>query len=223
MPGSRRSSKRSGGRATCFAVPPEEKPEGYDPAVLLLEREALLAELSRRLSRARHGRGGIVLVRGEAGAGKTSLVRAFTDGASQSLILRGGCDPIVPARPFAPVRDMVDQVPALARSLEAGNREAIFDALLATCRRTGSGPTIIVIEDLHWADEPTLDLLRVLGLRIQDLPALLVGTYRDDETAVGHPLRLALGDLPRDDLSELDVPPLSPAAVATLVGRAPID
>ena len=183
----------------------------------LLERDALLDALGARLAAARHGRGSIALVTGEAGAGKTSLVRAFGDDrAAPALILRGGCDPILPARPFAPVKDMADAVPGLAPALEAGDREAVFDRLLDVIRRPGAPVTLLVLEDLHWADEPTLDLLRVLGRRVGDLRALVIATFRDDEVTADHPLRHALGDLPREAVVELAVPPLSVEAVARL-------
>src|SRR4029079_6391427 len=73
-----------------------------------------------------------------------------------------------------------------------------------------------IIEDAHWADEATLDLLKFIGRRISKLNALLVVTYRDDEVRAHHPLRLVLGDLPRQSVKRLRLPPLSEIAVAQL-------
>jgi tetratricopeptide (TPR) repeat protein len=81
----------------------------------------------------------------------------------------------------------------------------------------------VVFEDLQWADEATLDLLRVLGRRLRDLPALIIGTFRDDEVGSEHPLRLALGDVPAREIANLPVPPLTAAAVKTLTGSSGID
>ena len=63
---------------------------------------------------------------------------------------------------------------------------------------------VVVFEDLHWADDATLDLLRVVGRRIRDLSLLFIGTFRDDEVGTEHPLRLALGDFSSADEAVLD-------------------
>lgn len=85
-------------------------------------------------------------------------------------------------------------------------------------------PVIAVFEDIHWADDATLDLLRYLGRRIVRTSALLVLTYRDDELSPGHPLRTVLGDLV-SSAATLRIPlsPLSEGAVRALVGHRPID
>jgi len=80
-----------------------------------------------------------------------------------------------------------------------------------------------VFEDLHWADEATLDLVRVVGRRLRNLPLLVVGTFRDEEVESGHGLRLAIGDLPAGTVAEITVPPLSPAGVGTLASGTEID
>ena len=103
--------------------------------------------------------------------------------------------------------------------LEHGaTRATLFAAVLDEV--AGSLPTIVVIEDIHWADEATLDLIKFLARRIQRMPALLILTYRDDELGREHPLRLVLGDLPARDVTRLPLPPLSEAAVAALAQHA---
>lgn len=81
-------------------------------------------------------------------------------------------------------------------------------------------PTIVVIEDAHWADEATLDLLKFVGRRIHRFPSMLLVTYRDDEVGADHPLRFVLGDLPHKTAKRLHLPPLSEAAVSALAQRA---
>ena len=82
---------------------------------------------------------------------------------------------------------------------------------------TARAPTILVLEDLHWADEATLDVLRLLARRVESVPALVLASYRDDELDRGHPLRLVLGELATAHaVSRLSVPPLSAMGVAKL-------
>src|SRR4029450_5810579 len=81
----------------------------------------------------------------------------------------------------------------------------------------GHPPDVLVLEDLHWADEATLDALRLLGRRIDAFPALVVATYRDDELDDAHPLRVVLGELVRAPrVNVIDLPRLSPTAIAEL-------
>jgi DNA-binding CsgD family transcriptional regulator len=185
---------------------------------MLLEREPLLARLRDLLAESRNGRGHVALVSGEAGIGKTAVVEAFcAESADEAHVLWGSCDPVAPARPFAPVVDIVAEGGgALRAALDAANRDRVFDAFLALLRDPLGTVRLVVFEDLHWADDATLDLLRVVGRRIGDLSVLFIGTFRDDEAGREHPLRLALGDLPSGVEVVLDVPPLSIGAVELL-------
>lgn len=149
-------------------------------------------------------RGALVLVAGEAGIGKTALLRAFCAGAD-ARVLQGACDPLHTPRPLGPLLDILGEEP--------GPSDA-FAALAGELRRRA--PSVVVIEDLHWADEATLDLVRLLGRRVETLPALVVATYRDDELDRAHPLRFALAALPR--VTRLRLEPLSAAAVGELAG-----
>ena len=192
--------------------------------MVLLERDVLLGQLAERLAAARRGSGGLVLVSGEAGIGKTALVDALLAAVPRgTTTLRGGCDPIVPARAFAPIADIAStHGDGLREALDAADRDRVFDRFLALLRRMGRGG-LVVLEDVHWADGPTLDLLRVVGRRLPDLPVLIVATYRPHEIDAGHGLRLALGDVPPHLVEELAVPPLSTVAVATLARGRDID
>ena len=162
---------------------------------MLLERERELAELAQAARDAAVGEGGLVLVLGEAGIGKSSLVRAVRGLLpANGRLLVGHCDDLGTPRTLGPFRDLVGQVGAeLTRALaEGGERDAMLAALRAELDWAGH-PTVLVVEDVHWADEATLDVLGYLARRIAELPAVLVLTYRDDELTREHPLQQLLG------------------------------
>ncbi len=141
--------------------------------MVVLEREALLGGLDSLLGEAVWHGGRLVLVRGEAGIGKSTLVKAFTSGR-EGRVLWGACDPVTPPRPLGPILDMADQgPPGLRQAIDAGDRHQVSSAFLGLLRAEG-GPRIAVIEDVQWADDATLDLLKVVGRRIDQLPALVV-------------------------------------------------
>lgn len=181
----------------------------------LLERERELAELDDAMRAANEGRGSVVLVHGEAGIGKSSLVNALRARSPDgSRVLVGACDALSTPRTLGPLRDLIPHVGArLGGALLAGEREEVFAALHD---ELASRPvTALVVEDAHWSDEATLDALRYLGRRVGALPAVLVLTYRDDELDREHPLGRLLGEL-RGDVRHLALRPLSPAAVGSL-------
>src|SRR5262245_15631477 len=188
----------------------------------LLERDQFLQDLADLLAVAASGNGRCVLVSGEAGIGKSTLVERFAElQGPPARILWGRCEALFTPRPLGPLFDIAQQLPGPIRDLldhEAG-RTAIFSALLGALG-TGTVPTIVVIEDVHWADEATLDLLKFLGRRMQQIPVLLLITYRDDEIGPGHPLWFVLGDLPSRTTKRLHLPPFSREAVATLAHKA---
>src|SRR5215207_4507578 len=187
----------------------------------LLERAPLLEELGGVLA-ARAAGGRVVLVAGEAGIGKSTLVRRFTERqAAQARFLLGVCDPLLTPRALGPLHDIARQTGGwLAELLASGGpREAVFAAFLDELDQ-GSRPQVVVVEDAHWADEATLDLLVFLGRRLERTRALLIVTYRDDEVAADHPLRAAVGRLAPEAVRHLRLEPLSEAAVAELARRA---
>ena len=188
----------------------------------LLEREQFLDELEAILGDVAAGNGRLVLVSGEAGIGKTSLVERFAEThQAQARVLWGACDALFTPRPLGPLYDIAHQTQGnlLALLEEEAQRASIFSAALDEMA-AGRVPSITVIEDAHWADEATLDLLKFLGHRITRINVMLVVTYRDDEVGADHPLRLVLGDLPHRSVARLRLPPLSEDAVKRLAERA---
>jgi len=134
-------------------------------------------------------------------------------------VLWGACDALFTPRLLAPLHDIARQTQkALLAAIAAGNREAIFTAALDELER--GPPALVVLEDMHWADDATLDLFKFLSRRIHRTHALLVITYRDDELGPRHPLRFVLGELPRGDLRRLRLVPLSESAVTELADDA---
>jgi hypothetical protein len=128
-------------------------------------------------------------------------------------------------RPLGPLFDLATQLGGeLEERCRAGAaREELFRALLAQVSESGT-LSVLVVEDLHWADEATVDLLRFLGRRVWDAPVLLIATYRDDGLAAGDPLRIALGDLATQrSTRRIDLAPLSAEAVRVLAGGSGLD
>jgi DNA-binding CsgD family transcriptional regulator/tetratricopeptide (TPR) repeat protein len=190
----------------------------------LLERESYLAELESALAQAAAGAGCIALVSGEAGIGKTSLMETFTCRHNHSVpVYQGACDSLFTPRPFGPVHDMALQLHKKLPELLASDSQhaAIFSTVLNALQRQ---PSILVFEDVHWADEATLDLVRFLGRRIMRIPSLLVITYRDDELNSQHPLRKVLGDLTASPaVRRIVLKPLSENGVRALIGERSMD
>jgi DNA-binding CsgD family transcriptional regulator/tetratricopeptide (TPR) repeat protein len=184
----------------------------------LLERDAELRRLRETLRGAGQGRGSVVLVSGEAGIGKTSLVQAFTrEAAGRARVLAGACDDLVTPRTLGPFRDMArGAAPALAAAVEPGAaRDAVFGAVH---QELAGRVTVLLVEDAHWADDATLDVLRYLAWRIPQLPCVLVLTYREDELRGQHPLRRVLAALPHQEVRRLVLRPLSAGAIQELAG-----
>jgi DNA-binding CsgD family transcriptional regulator/tetratricopeptide (TPR) repeat protein len=186
----------------------------------LLEREAELDALDAALVEAAAGSGSVVLLCGEAGIGKTNLVRAFQKAASgRARMLAGACDDLLTPRPLGPLLDLARAAPGgpLAVALAGGDRDAVLSAVHEELSHP-QAPTVLVVEDAHWADEATLDVLRYIGRRVAELPALLLITYRDDEIGPGHPLQRVLGGFSGGSARRIRLRQLSRAAVARLVG-----
>ena len=186
-------------------------------ATTLLEREAHLGILREALEEMLRGRGRLVLVGGEAGVGKTALVQSFcAEARAAARILEGACDPLVTPRPLGPIADVAADVGGglAERVLSAGGAHDVLDALVHELRRR---PSVLVLEDLHWSDEATLDLLRLLGRRAERSAALIVATFRDDELDAQPRLRIVLGGLATAPAVErMTLRPLSVPAVRVL-------
>ena len=182
----------------------------------LVEREAVLQSLHAQLGQAASS-GRIVLIGGEAGVGKTSVLRALAAGHPD--VWWGACDALQTPHPLAPLLDIAHHAGVRFAVHLAGPRPALFEAVLDELR-LAAATVLVVIEDAHWADEATLDLIKFLGRRIERTRALLVVSFRDDEVTASHPLRRVIGELPAALLARIELARLSPAGVETLARRA---
>jgi DNA-binding CsgD family transcriptional regulator len=189
----------------------------------LLERSEHLARLAEQWKLVTSsGQGRLVLVGGEAGVGKTALVRQFADSQSGTRVLVGACDPLFTPRPLGPLLDIAESTEGdLLNIVLAGRRP--HDVTTALSRELRRRPAIVILEDLQWSDEATLDVLRLLGRRLDDVPALVVVTFRDDELDRSHPLRPLLGELRSQTTVRIKLNSLSAAAVSELAKPSGMD
>jgi DNA-binding CsgD family transcriptional regulator/tetratricopeptide (TPR) repeat protein len=182
----------------------------------LLERSREMEELTRALKGARDGSGTTVIVSGDAGIGKTSLVRAFLDTIEDAAVLLGECDDLIVPRPLGPFREMARSGDHLAAELETDpDGDEILHRVGELLDRT-LRPTVIVIDDVHWADEASLDIIRILVRRMPESHGLLILTAREAELAGDHPLRSVVDGPSVKPPLRLTLDPLSSEAVARL-------
>lgn len=182
----------------------------------LVERQAALEELRMLLS-ASAQRGRIALVMGEAGIGKTSLLQILAE--AHDPVWWGACDALQTPHSLAPLLDIARAHDVRFSRWLGGTREGLFEAVLDELRLAVK-PVLVVIEDVHWADEATLDLLKFLGRRIDHARGLLVVSFRDDELGPAHPLRAVIGDLPPRAMTRIQLARLTPEGVETVARRA---
>jgi DNA-binding CsgD family transcriptional regulator/tetratricopeptide (TPR) repeat protein len=189
-------------------------------APALVEREEALRIVAECMRRATGGAGNTVLLSGEAGIGKTSLLRALAAQFDDVRLWWGACDALQTPHPLAPLYD-------IARAEDVGfgtqlrvdcSRTALFESVIAELQEERR-PTLFVVEDAHWADEATLDLLKFLGRRIDRTPCLLAISYRNDEVTAAHPLRRVIGEL-GSGVTRVELERLSAEAVAKLAQSA---
>ena len=192
--------------------------------MMLLERGPVLASLRQYAHEAGQGEGLLVLIAGEAGVGKSVLIERFQRDLPDARWSWGACDGLSTPRPLAPLFDLADLGGALEDLCRARpERDELFAALLRQVT-ADDRLDVIVIEDIHWADEATLDLMRFLTRRIRAASVLVIATYRDDWLLPSSPLRLALGDLgARRWTRRLELPPLSVEAVRTMAAGTDLD
>ncbi len=184
----------------------------------LLERDRYLIELEDTFNNLSDAGGFVVLISGEAGIGKTSLVETFLNKIEDKAnILWGACDALFTPRPLGPLYDMAAQLKnGLLNLLEKkSDRTTIFTKFLQDLQQSEL-PNILIMEDVHWADESTLDLIKFLCRRANKINSLFIITYRDDEIGQDHPLRLVLGDLPAKNLSKYKLQALTERTVNEL-------
>jgi len=183
----------------------------------LLERSELLEALGAALEEAGAGRGRMILLGGEAGAGKTALLREFCSESTPARVLWGACERLFAPRALGPFLDIADAADVELGGFGPHRRvpHEFLSVLVAELRR--ERPTVVVVEDVHWADEGTLDVVKLLARRIETLPVLALVSFRDDELAPAGPLQMVLGELAGTRAAERrHIPSLSLEAVRTL-------
>lgn len=190
----------------------------------LVEREEALSTLGHYATEAAGGEGRLVLVRGEAGIGKTALLRAFRESLAPEVdIAWGACDGVSTPQPYGPFEDMAAGLgPAFGRLLEgSASRSEIGRWLLGWM---AAGPMrALVIEDVQWADQATLDLVSFLARRIESLPVLLLISHRDGDDGAPSVDRI-LGDVASlRVLRQLPIERLSLSAVGRMASEAGVD
>jgi DNA-binding CsgD family transcriptional regulator len=194
------------------------------PAAPLLEREQELLVLVRRCAELSRGQasGSCVVLSGEAGIGKTSLLQAAQQAAGPGVEwLWGTCEPMLSPAPFGPLVDWLDRMPpSLAAAVRSGRQTGELLAGLMSMLRDAGRPKVVVIDDAQWADGATLDLLRYVSRRIDSTRALLILCHRDDALAAEHPLLRVLAGLPASRSLRVALGPLTPAGVAELARLA---
>ena len=186
---------------------------------MLFERQEPLDRLRKAQKLAEKEAGRTILISGEAGIGKTSLIDAFATSLPADVpVFRGGCEALFVARPLGPLFDIADQMGGTLRDMLQGDvdNHRIYSEFLAMVERNDFAGAVFVLEDIHWADNATMDFLKFIGRRIDQSRCLLVASYRDDEIGPNHPLRYVIGDLPSNLTSRIVLTPLSLASVIEL-------
>ena len=183
-----------------------------------VERDPFLAPLLEWVPDRQTSAGRLVLLGGEAGVGKTSLVGFLTTRVGPEVTVRRGyCDNVATPPPLGPVLDALPDLAAEIDATTGATRPRLFREIRA---RLAEAPTLLVLEDMHWADEATLELVRFLGRRLDGMPLLAVLTFREDEAGAGTPLTTFLGDLATAPfVDRMHLPPLTAGAVEALVAQ----
>ncbi|MGH2549550.1 MAG: ATP-binding protein [Thermomicrobiales bacterium] len=193
--------------------------------VNLLERDQQLGLLEGWFRDAVSGNGCVVFVGGEAGVGKSALLDRFSRSThGRARVLSGACDILSTPRPLGPLLDIAMSVGGeFDRLVNSGiDRDQLFREIAGELSN-GALPVVAIVEDAHWADEATIDLLRFLGRRLESWQVLILISYRDDEIGPDHPLRTLLGDLATArTIKRLNLPPLSFDGICSLVAASPL-
>src|SRR5262245_11505202 len=187
-------------------------------ADVLVEREDFLVSLERLLGEALDGSGRLVFLGGEAGVGKTALATALAETAGGPAVRRGSCDNVTTAEALGPIMDALPELAAAADHEAGVSRLRLFQQVREVLAES---PMLLLLEDVHWADEATLDILRFLGRRLAGARLMILATFRSEEVGQEHPLTVVMGDLAGlPGVVRMQLPALSPAGVRQLLGQA---
>lgn len=188
---------------------------------MLLEREAAIDIFTNALEASKRA-GKVLLLSGEAGMGKTTLLEHMREASKETFCVHwSGCDPLFTPRPFAPIHDFARQfAPELFPLLNSNDKTAktASQIILAFFNRLErlDKPTLLIIEDVHWADNATLDILQYVVRRISVVPCLLCLSYRDDEVTIEHPFSTVINLVPSAHARRIELKPLSLKSVKSL-------
>jgi DNA-binding CsgD family transcriptional regulator/Tfp pilus assembly protein PilF len=199
-------------------------------ADVLIERAGFLASLEGLLREALDGSGRLVFLGGEAGVGKTALAVALADTAGAAgtdvagtdaagvAVRRGSCDNVTTAEALGPILDAFPELIAAVDDEAGLSRLRLFRKVREALSES---PMLLLLEDVHWADEATLDILRYLGRRLAGLRLMILATYRSEEVGRDHPLTVVMGDLAGlAGVVRMQLPALSVTGVRQLLEAA---
>lgn len=189
----------------------------------LLQRDRERSVLAGAVSDARRGDGRVVLVRGEPGIGKSALLRDFVSGVrADAHVLFGTCDDLSTPRPLEPFWDMAHDAVGITEALEANDSQELYRVIHHLLDRR-LRPTILVLDDMQWADQATLDVVRRLARRISRLHSVLILSFREEDVPADHALRVVVGEVPAKSVVHDVLEPFSMATVAEIAGRGDVD
>src|SRR4030095_8770182 len=177
----------------------------------LVERASFMATLENEFENVINGEGRCILLTGGAGIGQTSLVKNFSHTKKKFCNMYvGSCGALFTSRPLAPLYDILLQMQGdIPKNIaNINDRAGLFTGFLHQLENQKE-TTLIVIEDIHWADEATMDFIKFFARRITKFHCLFILTYRDTEIDSQHPLRNVLGHVPPDSFARLQLTPLS--------------